>query len=175
MLLPYTKIIGGFIVDLRGFTNLGNIFELVYSDEKLAVSGVLTKTGGFFGRKIKAVSSVDILEISSKTVAALVDDEDVIVDLDEVVRLKKNFEDGYFGIGQSVVTQSGKSLGKVYDLLIDSVDLTIHKFYVKDLFSDRIIATKQIVGWDGPKKLVVKDNTETIKVASPTPETVSAS
>lgn len=174
MLLPYTKIVGGFIVDLRSFTNLGHIFELVYSDDKLAISGILTKTGGLFTRKIRAVSSVDILEISTKTVAAFVADEDAIVDLDEVIRLKNNFENGYFGLGQSAVTESGKMLGKVYDLLVDVQDLSIRKFYIKDLFSDKIIASTQIVGWDGPKKLIVKDNAETIKVAATTPEVVSA-
>ena len=57
----------------------------------------------------------------------------------DAIRIKQAIDQGLSGIGQKVVTKSGKKIGKVFDYLISVNDLSITKLYVKNMMSERII------------------------------------
>lgn len=160
MLVPYSKIINSNIVELKTQTLVGSVSDLVLQKNNFSVEGIVLK-GGFFGGKTKAVSPKDILEITSKPVAILVNNTDSVVELDEMIRVKEAFQRGFHGVGQKVVTKSGKEIGKIYDFLVASDDLSVKKIYVKSLINERIISTDNVISFENSKKIIIKDDYET--------------
>jgi uncharacterized protein YrrD len=157
MLINYSKIIDSNIIELKTGNLVGSVSDLVFQKSNLSVEGIIIK-GGLLNRKIKAVSSKDVVQISNKPVAVLVNDTDSVIELDEMVRVKDAFRKGFHGVGQKVVTKSGKDIGKVYDFLVTSEDLVVQKIYVKSLISERIISTDNVISFENSKKIIIKDD-----------------
>lgn len=163
MILPYTKIVGKPIYELKGQTKIGIVKEVIFQKADFKVSGLLLEHS-IFDREKPSVTSADIVEVVNEGV--IVKDDDSVSNLKENVRLFESLKNGVYGIGQTVVTKSGKSLGKVIDLYIESTSLSVVKIYAKNIFSERIISSTAIIEIEG-KKIVVKENFESIRAVAP--------
>lgn len=172
MVTLYSKIVGAPVFEMVNQEKVGTVFDLIYGPDKLSLAGIVFNKG-IFERKTNVVSVHNLVEISTKDVAILVDNFDAVQDLDDLVRLKNKSEKGFCGIGQKVFTKSGQYVGKVYDVLIDCHSFELKKFYIKNLLSDRIVAHSAVLEFE-PKRIVIKDDFETDKVQTAV-ETVSAS
>jgi uncharacterized protein YrrD len=157
MLVPYSKIIGSNIIELKTQTLVGSASDIVFQKSNLSIEAILLK-GGLFNGKTKAISAKDILEITSKSVAVLVNDADSVIELSEMIRVKEAYQRGFHGVGQKVVTKSGKEIGRVYDFLVTSEDLVVQKIYVKSLINERIISTENVISFENSKKIIIKDD-----------------
>ena len=163
MILPYTKIVGLDIFDLKNQSKVGTVKDIVIQKKDFKISGIILENS-VFNRDTKVVNQADIVDISAQGV--VIRDNDAVSNLKENVRIGDAIKEGMHGIGQKVVTKSGKSLGRVVDLFILSETLEIPKFYVKNIFGERIIARTAIVDIK-KRKIIVKENFETEKASMP--------
>lgn len=163
MILSYVKLIGVPVSELKTQTMLARIADLIYDNSNAAIAGIVVNVGGGFFRKQKVISSVDIVKLYRE--GLIVRDDEVVSEFADLVRLKKLADDGYFGLGQKVVSTSGQNLGKVFDILIDSETITIQKLHIRNMFSEKLIPASKIVSWDG-KVITVKTNKESVPAPS---------
>ncbi|MEI7792910.1 MAG: PRC-barrel domain-containing protein [Candidatus Berkelbacteria bacterium] len=103
---------------------------------------------------------MDVLKILKKNI--VIRDESAISEIKDLVRVKTLIDDGFFGVGQKVQTESGQYLGRLYDFLVDSDNLVITKLYIKGLANERIIPATSIVSIE-PKIITVKDPLDAIE------------
>ena len=164
MIVKYSQIIHSPVVEMKSQSNLGVASDLVIQKSDLTVKAVVVKCG-FFNLLTRVAAASDIVELNSGSV--ILNDDDSIITLSEATRIREAIHEKMHGIGQSVRTKSGKSLGQVYDYIIDNATCAIQKLYVKSLLTDRIIPVSAIINFEG-KRITVKDDFEVI--AEPKPE-----
>jgi uncharacterized protein YrrD len=163
MLILRSKIVGATIVDMRTQSRIGVVCDLVLATGDPHIAGILAKNG-----RLSAIARAEILGIDKGFV--VVHDEEALCDIKENLNMKKLINAGFKGIGQKMVTKSGKKIGRVDDLLINSQNLQIAKYYVRNLFSERIISAESVVEIEA-KKIIIKDDYEMVKASSPAIET----
>jgi len=163
MLILRSKLIGMPIVDLRSQSRLGNIGDLILNDTDVNLSGIALR--GNFGKDIRIILPAEVLEISKGII--LVNDEDSITKTKDNIRINKLVNDQFYGIGQKVFTKSGKYIGRIHDLLIDSLDFRIAKFYVKSFLRERILSSNLILEIKG-KRIIIKDDFELSRISQAT-------
>lgn len=166
MIVIYSKLVGLPVFEIKTQKKLGQVKELVFNKSNFAINGILIRASSFLSKE-NAISASDIVEVSSQ--AILVNDEDALMNLNDSIRLKNAVKEGQYGIGQQVVTKSGNKIGRVIDLYISTDAMTVIKFLVKGLLSERIIFAHTIVEIK-KRKIVIKDDFEAIKSASPATE-----
>jgi uncharacterized protein YrrD len=163
MLVPYTKIVGSPIVEIRTQLKVGVVGDLAMQKSDLSLSGIILRNN-FLDFSKRVISASDIVDISNQ--AVIINDEDSIVPLPEAVRIKEALEKNLHGILQRVVTKKGKNIGIVTDYLVESTTLSITKFYCKTLLTEKIIPKNSVTDIVG-KKIIIKDDFETVRVGSP--------
>jgi len=163
MLVLYSKIIGVTVSELKTQSVISSVADIVISPKELTVSGIILKNDSIFKKNLSVINVSDLCEVTAQ--AILVCDIDAVIDANESVRIKEQIEKGCVGIGQKVVTKSGKNVGKVFDILIQSDTFSIMKFYVKNVFSEKIFSRDSVISYSG-KKIVIKDDFETVKVSA---------
>lgn len=155
MIVKYSSIIGSLVAELRDKTKIGKVTEVVIDKEKLCVAGIAVEQSFWLLNKHKFVLNIDITYLRKDGV--IIKDEDSVIELKDSIKLGKLVKEKSYGIGQKVKTAQGQSLGHVYDFLIETEDMSITKFYVKQLLKERIIPSNQILSIDG-RVITVKDN-----------------
>lgn len=112
----------------------------------------------------------DIREIIKK--GFVVNDYEVLVEPDELVRLHETIAANFEALGKTVVTVSKERLGKVNDYAVDSQSLYIQKLYIsqsilKSLSNGQLSVDRSQIVEITPKKIVVKDPLQMTKAAMP--------
>lgn len=159
MLVNHSKLIGSSVIELKTQTNVGRVSDFVISKHELKISGIILDRTIF--STVNAISASDIIEIAPNIV--IVHDQKAVAPLKEAIRMNDAYREGFHGLYQKVVTKSGKTIGIVFDYLVDSSTLAIVKFYVRALVREKIIAAQSVIELRG-KKLIIKDDFE--KIAS---------
>lgn len=121
-------------------SKIGQIYKIIFDPKNGSILGFLVKTSFFQRPKVCSIS--DILSLDET--AAVVENGDVLVEKEEIVRIDELLKQNIPILGQKAQTESGKNLGKVVDLLIDTATLMVTKFYLKDLWQERIIPADKI-------------------------------
>ncbi|PIS07327.1 hypothetical protein COT78_04190 [Candidatus Berkelbacteria bacterium CG10_big_fil_rev_8_21_14_0_10_43_13] len=166
MLILYSKLIGAPIAEIKEAAKLGSITDFVINNDDLTIAAAVVEIGLPLISKKKIVSATDFVRIFKDGI--IVSSDDAIVELDEIVRVAKLYEQKCHGLAQKVVTKSGQYIGHVYDYLINSNTGAIQKFYVKKMFTDRIIPASAVISMEG-KLITIKDDKPYVFV--PTVET----
>jgi len=162
MILRYTQIIGLPIFELKNQSLVGYSYECVLDNVKNSILGIVLKPGLFSKPKFLLLQ-MDVLKILKKSI--VIRDEGAVSEIKDIVRVRTLIDDGIFGVGQKVQTESGQNLGRLYDYLVDSDNLIITKLYIKDLAKERIISAANIVSIE-PRIITVKDSLDTIEATS---------
>jgi len=174
MLKPITEVVGARLVDLDKSQTLGEVINWVINPDEKKISALMVKPLGLFTRTL-AVTTVDVVEYGPKIV--VVKNQHALVSPNEVVHLPKLLRQKRHVIGNPVVTQSGKKLGIVEDILFETSDSTIQKIYVQpSIFGilhqpDLIIGADKIISIES-KRIVITDNGDNlaaIREVSPAP------
>lgn len=154
-MIPYSKIVGLPVFAVKNQVLIGHIFTIVMKKTELSPHGFVVKTSNLPFSKPRIVAVSDILELSNE--GLVVESANDVSDLTDAIRIKEALEAGFAGIGQKVITESGKRLGKVFDYLISTPDMNISKIYVKGIFSERIFPLVAVKGF---KKglIIVRDD-----------------
>ena len=112
---------------------IGEIIDIVIEPENGRVLGFLVKEGGMFST-VKALSVVDIRDWDTNGIVTRTFEN--IVEPKEIIRLNELYEKNIILLNMKAKTESGKSLGKVENYLIDTETEMVVKYYLKDLLGN---------------------------------------
>ena len=170
MLLAYSKILSLPVVDLRNREKVGLVSDVIIDNNVLKIAALEVKAGNFFWPTKVYVCWPDIIHFLKD--AVIVNDENSANNLIELPKIQKLISQKYFGLNQTVETESGKYVGRVFDYLIDSSSGHLAKIYIKNVLNERIISATKIIKFDG-RKFVIKDDKASVK-SKVTPQPATA-
>lgn len=120
----------------------GVVRDIIVDPENSVVVAFEIQTGLF--RKNKYLAFHDAIGFDKE--AVIIASPDNIVDLDEIVRAEKIKKKKIPVLNAKARTESGKSLGKVFDLAINVETGLATKYYLRHLlFLERIIPMQRII------------------------------
>ncbi|MFH1088788.1 MAG: PRC-barrel domain-containing protein [Patescibacteria group bacterium] len=160
MLKAITEIGNSRVIEFDDNRTLGKVVNWIINPTEKRISAFLVKPAGFFKPNL-AVATIDIVEYGPKLV--IVKNESALVAPREVVSLPKLIRQRHKVLGNPVVTQSNKPLGKVSEILFETIDSTIQRIYVEpNILSalrqpDLIISADKIIQIT-PKKIIVQND-----------------
>jgi sporulation protein YlmC with PRC-barrel domain len=149
------SVIGQYpIISFQSEGTIAKCDELYFSPEDLVCRIIKVRSNELFKKITKYVVWDDILEISN---GFYVQDQEVLVDPEELVRLKEIIDFGCVIVGMQVETQSGQDLGTVYDFSLEVDTGSIIKIHVISksllLTEKKVIARSQI--YDVKKNTII--------------------
>jgi uncharacterized protein YrrD len=152
------------VLSLRASAAIAEAIEPIINPNNLKIEGWYCQD--IFDNRHLILLTQDIRDILEKGI--VVNDHEVLVEPDELVRLKEVLEMNFKLLDKPVFTVSGEKLGKVSDYSVDNASYIIQKIYVsqsllKSLSGGSLsIARNQIVEIT-EKKIVVQDLVEPLK------------
>lgn len=154
MFIEARKLIGLPVAAMDSGAKVGNIGQIVIDPVNGRILGFLIRGGGFFSA-MKALSIVDIREWDPN--GLVTNTYENIVEPKEIIRLNEIYELNINFLELSAKTESGKSLGKVEDLLLDTETETVAKYYLKDLLGNsRVLSSDKVIKVD--KNIIFADD-----------------
>lgn len=126
MLLLSKSIIDQPVLSIRTGGRVAQASRPIYNPDNLQIVGFYCKDA-FSGEELILVAQ-DIRERSKR--GFIVNDYDVLMQVDDLVRLKAVIEIDYQLLGATVVTDGRKKLGKVVDFSVESQSFFVKKIYV---------------------------------------------
>lgn len=122
---------------------VGEIIDIVIEPENGRVLGFLVKAGGMFST-VKALSVVDVRDWDPNGIVTRTFEN--IVEPKEIIRLNELYEKKIILLNMKAKTESGKSLGKVENYLIDTETEMVVKYYLKDLLGNtRVLSNDKVI------------------------------
>lgn len=137
---------------------IGKIHDVLIDIETGKFEGV-TVSPDWLSRP-KFVASGDIVSVDPHGI--VIKSADQVVAIEEVVRAKNIWQKKSRLIGMKAVTQSGKGLGRVSDLVISLQTDKVVKIYVDSLLAHRIISWDKVIKIE-KRKVVVEDDIALVK------------
>lgn len=150
MFIEAKKLIGLPVAAFDTQSKIGEIRELIIDPENGHLMGFLVQAKSASWRIFSAgkiLSEVDIREWDPNGIVTA--KEENLVEPEEIVRINDILNKKISIIGMGAKTESGKSLGNVENLLIDTDTSTVAKYYLKDLLGkSRIFTSEKVVKID---------------------------
>jgi len=159
MFIEAKKLIGLPVAATDTQSKVGEINQILVDPNNGNLMGFLVSVGGSTSWRIfspkKVLSVTDIREWDSQ--AIITESIDNLVMPAEIIRIKDLLEKKINFIGMRAKTESGKNLGIVEDLLINTESQSVEKYYLKDLLGDsRIFLSDKVIKID--KAIVFSDD-----------------
>lgn len=172
MLKAIREVVGNKLVDLDKSQTIGEVTNWVIDPDERKLSALVIKQAGMFG-KTRVVTTTDIIEYGPGIV--VIKNQNAVISPDEVVGLPKLLKSRHRVMGERVETRSGRFIGLVEDVLFETTDSTLQKFYIKPTLLGLVTRPDIIIGIDKviqiePRRVVVHD-----EVGEPTGSTRTAS
>lgn len=154
MFIQARKLIGLPIAAVDASSKVGEIANIVIDPVNGQVLGFLIKTGGIFSPAM-ALSIVDVREWDPN--GLVTSSIDNLINPNEIVRIKTIISNKIDLLKMSAKTESGKSLGQVEDLLINTDTTSVAKYYLKDLLGNsRVLPADKVIKID--KHIIFADD-----------------
>jgi uncharacterized protein YrrD len=154
MFIEAKKLIGLPVAAVNTQSKIGQISQILIDPQNGNLMGFLVSLGGLLSPK-KVLSAVDIREFDPNGIVT--ESSDNLVPPEEIVRVNDIIKKKIFLIGMPAKTESGKSLGNVEDLLIDTDTSSVAKYYLKDLLGkSRVLGSDKVVKVD--KQIIFTDD-----------------
>jgi uncharacterized protein YrrD len=147
------------IINLDSGKTLAWLSDIIIDPENGKVLG-LVATLGFWVKTKKAVAFSDIYEFGPE--AILVRDDESLINISNIVRIKKIIDQKIFILGSKVVTKSGKRLGRVKNFVVNTDLGILVKIYVESLWGKSfikgtlVIPAARIISIER-KKIIISD------------------
>ncbi len=142
MFVECSKILGLAIAAEDAQAKVGSVKDLVIDPDNGNLLGFVVKSG--FLSPSKILSSQDIVDWDQNGI--ITSSTDNLVEAKEIVRINNILEKKIFLIGMNAKTESGKGLGKIEDLLIDTNNLCVVKYYLADYLGDkRVFSADKVI------------------------------
>lgn len=175
MLLLSKSILNQPVLSIRSGGVVAQATRPIYNPDNLKIVGFYCKDT-FSGGELILVSQ-DIRERNKR--GFIVNDYDVLVEPEDLVRLKKVLEIDYQLLGATVVNERKKKLGKVVDFSVDSETLFIKKLYVeqsilKNLSNGQLSIERNQIIEITDAHIIVKDPLQLTKIRTKAKRTMGA-
>lgn len=159
MLKAISEVVGSRLVDLDKSQTIGEIVNWVVNPDDRRLSAVVVKIAGLFS-KTMVVTTVDIIEYGPRIV--VVKNQSSVVAPEEVVGMPKLLRSKFRLIGGRAETQSGRSLGQIEDIMFETTDSSLQKFYIKPSLLGLVTRPDIMIGIDKvvriePRRIIVTD------------------
>ena len=156
------------ILSLRTGGPIATIIGTVINPDNLKIEGFYCQDR--FDKRQLILLSQDVRE--SLPQGLVVNDHDVLVDAEDLVRLKKVLELKYQLIGKQVETVSKQKIGKVSDFAVETETMYIQKIYVaqsifKSFAGGSLSIDRNQVIETTPRKIVINDLEAMSRAAAP--------
>lgn len=156
------------VLSLRTGTVVATVIEPIINPNNLKIEGFYVQDSR--DKRQLILLYQDIRELIDR--GYVVDDHDVLVEADELVRLKKVLEINFKLIGKQVVTTDKQKVGKVSDYAVEVTTMMIHKIYVsqslmKSLTGGSLSIDRSQVNEITPKRIIINELTKKAPVAAP--------
>ncbi|OGB74791.1 hypothetical protein A2810_00560 [candidate division Kazan bacterium RIFCSPHIGHO2_01_FULL_49_10] len=161
MLKAISEVVGSRLVDLDKSQTIGEVVNWVVNPDDRRLSAVVVRVAGLFG-KTMVVTTTDIIEYGPRMV--VVKNQLSVVAPEEVAGMPKLLRSKFRLIGGRVETKSGRSLGQIEDIMFETTDSSLQKFYVKPSLLGLATRPDVIIGIDKvvriePRRIIVNDET----------------
>lgn len=158
MFIEAKKLIGLPVAAMDTQSKIGKVRQILIDPENGRLLGFLVTAGEFFGPQ-KVLSVIDIKDWDPKGI--VVSSIENLIGKSEIVRIKEILQNKIFILGMKAKTESGKSLGAVEDILLDTDTESVVKYYLKDLLGGaRIFPAEKVIKIE--KEIVFSDDTAEI-------------
>lgn len=159
MLKAISEVMGNKLVDLDKSQAIGQVTNWVINPAERKLSALVVKPAGVFTRTM-VVTTADIVEYGPQMI--VIRNQTAMVPPEEVVGLPQLLKTHHRVMGERVETTKGKLIGKVEDVLFETTDSTLQKFYIKPTLLGLVTRPDVIIGIDKvvriePRRLVVSD------------------
>lgn len=160
------------VVSLRTGGQIGTAAQMIVNPNNLKIEGWYVDDR-FSGQR-RILLANDVRDIVPQGIA--VNDQDVLSEPDELVRLKPILEINFQLSGKHVRSQSGKKYGKVTDFAVETSGLIIKKIYasqaiVKSLSSGNLSIDRTQIVEITDSSIIVEDPTVDGRVSATVPIT----
>lgn len=136
----------------------GIINDIIVDPENSLILALEVKTGWFSKNKFLAFHDI----VDFDPLGVVIRSPESLVNLDEIVRAEKVRRKKIKVLKAVCRTESGKTLGKVYDLAINKETSLVVKYYLRNLFlGERIIPMQRIIKIN-QKGIVFEDDVLTV-------------
>lgn len=173
MLKLYESVPGTSVMSLRSGGPVGTVIAPIVNPNNLFIEGWHVEDSRSKQRLI--LLSSDIRDILPQGFA--VDDHEVMVEAEELVRLKEILKLKFNVIHLKVTSESGKGYGKINDFAFDTGDFFIHKLYagqslVKNFSGGTLSIDRSQIVEVTNRRIVIEDPTEDTRVRAASPSVV---
>lgn len=146
---------------------IGSVRQVLVDPDQGKIAGFLVKEKGFSGRP-KVVSTLDVIDVERS--AMVINSRDSLVGRAEIVRIAKILEYKFNLIGLPARTKEGQMLGKVTDVVVDSITGEILRLYTRFLLQHRVFERSQIDEITWQELFLKTDNRKRVKSEIPVTE-----
>lgn len=158
------------VMSLRTSGPLGNATNPIINPNNLKVEGWYV-TDRFSGSTLVLVAS-DVRDFGPK--GLIVNDHEVLVAPEDLVRLQPIMDIGFVLLGKQVVSQSGQKYGKVSDFAVETEGLLVKKLYasqsiVKNFSGGSFSVDRTQIIEITNTKIIIEDPTEKIGATATSP------
>ena len=162
MLKAISEVVGSKLVDLDKSQTIGEVSNWVIDPRLRRLTALIVKQPGLFA-KTRVVTTTDIIEYGPRIV--VVKNESTVISPDEVSGLPQLLQSHYRIMRERVETKSGKPIGVVEDVLFETTDSSLQKFYIKPSLLGLATRPDIILGIDKileiqPKRIIVSDDVD---------------
>lgn len=159
MLKAISEVVGSRLVDLDKSQTIGEVTNWVINPDERKLSALVIKLTGLFAKTL-VVTTVDIVEYGPRLV--VVKNQLAAVPPDEVAGMPKLLKSRFHLLGGKVQTKSGKLLGRIEDVMFETTDSSLQRFYIKPPLLGLITRPDIIIGIDKiikiePRRIIVND------------------
>lgn len=167
MLTLSGHLIGQQVMSLRMGQSVATTTAAIFNPNNLKIEGFYCQDK--FSRKELVLLYQDIRDVIPQGI--VVNDHDVLVEPDELVRLKKIMDIGFELIGKQVVTVGKQRLGKVTDYSAEVETMYVQKIYasqglLKGLTKGNLAIDRSQINEITDKKIIVNDPLNSATVPS---------
>lgn len=156
------------VMSLRTGQPIANVTAAIFNPNNLKIEGFYCQDR--FDKRELILLYQDIREVLP--IGYVVNDFEVLVDPDELVRLKDVLELNYEIIGKPVQTVSKAKVGKVSDFATETETMFVQKLYVsqsifKSLTGGALSIDRTQIYEITPKKIIINELTKTVPAQAP--------
>ncbi len=153
MYIQASKFIGLPVGELENNSKVAHIINIFVDPKNQQIIGFFCKLNKTFFASKKILSINDVLDYD--TSAVIVRSEEELLEIKEVVKIKKLIDKKIFFFGMKTRTESGQYLGKVDDFVFEIKKLKISKYYVNLFFHEKILPANKVVKIDEDKREII--------------------
>lgn len=156
------------VLSLRTGTAVATVISPLINPDNLKIEGFYCQDT--HDKKQLILLCQDIRELLDR--GFVIDDHDVLVEAEELVRLKKVIDIDYQLVGKHVVTVNKEKVGKVSDYAVEVNSMIVQKIYVsqsimKSLTGGSLSIDRSQVNEITPKKVIINELTKKAPATAP--------